>query len=46
MTFNDGGPAFPRPYSVTTNSYEMGEQDGMTLREWCAGAGAGGVASR
>lgn len=32
---NDGGPAFPVPYSTT--------QDGMSLRDWLAGQALQGI---
>lgn len=35
---NDGGPAFPRPYSMVLGTgHQFWEQDGMTLRDWFAG---------
>lgn len=40
MTKNDGGPAFPRPFSSLDGNPEHGvsvEQNGMTLRDWFAG---------
>ena len=36
MTTNDGGPAFPRPYSATDEVPIPGQQ-GMSLRDWFAG---------
>ena len=35
---NDGGPAFPRPYSASASGwYEEYVQGGMSLREYFAG---------
>jgi len=45
---NDGGPAFPKPYSVynTGNTvYEHQAQKGMTLRQWYAGMAMKGLLS-
>lgn len=34
---DDGGPAFPRPYSTSINgNIQMWEQDGMSLRDYFA----------
>ena len=51
MSNFDGGPAFPRPYSIaeapysgTTDGYSASfipEQDGMTLRDYFAAAAVG-----
>ena len=41
----DGGPAFPRPATVvndTTRMDRIGEQSGMTLRQWYAGMALSG----
>ena len=42
---NDGGPAFPRPYTHRPYDpppgFTEGAQEGMTLRDWFAGAGVG-----
>lgn len=46
----DGGPAFPRPFSNTGNAYDytqsIGEQDGMSLRDWFAGQALAGLEIR
>ena len=42
----DGGPAFPRPATVvndTTRMDRIGEQPGMTLRQWYAGMALQGL---
>jgi hypothetical protein len=33
----NGGPAFPRPASVSPRVADIKQQDGMTLRDWFAG---------
>ena len=44
MAKNDGGPAFPRPYSANPNSGEQAwPQDGMTTRAYMATAFLAGL---
>lgn len=49
MSAKDGGPAFPRPYSMAGGPDEARqacwEQDGMSLRDWFAGMALIGLAS-
>jgi hypothetical protein len=33
----NGGPAFPRPASVSPRVADIKQQDGMSLRDWFAG---------
>ena len=40
---NDGGPAFPRPYSSTGDGMSVYSQSGMTLRDWFAGQALTGL---
>lgn len=46
---NDGGPAFPRPFSTNRDVFENDEcagafeQDGMSLRDWFAGKALGAL---
>ena len=46
---NDGGPAFPRPFSRDPNWGDYGkdyyEQDGMSRRDWLAGLAMQGFVS-
>lgn len=38
MSNPDGGPAFPRPFSMNESTLNtIWEQDGMALRDWFAG---------
>lgn len=48
MSANNGGPAFPRPMSVShggvsEHQFSSGDQDGMTLRDWFAGMALQGM---
>lgn len=46
---NDGGPAFPRPYSQFngTNAHEFyNHQDGMTLRDYFAAKALAAIVAR
>ena len=45
-TPNDGGAAFPRPYSIHLGNHEQfWEQEGMSLRDWHAGLAMQGFVS-
>lgn len=47
MSQSDGGPAFPRPWSIAHDgmmkNWWRPEQDGMTLRDWFAGMALQGM---
>ena len=40
---NDGGSAFPRPYSTDPDLWHGDDKDGMTLRQWYAGQALTGL---